>query len=282
MGSDKSAQLRDAALRAVHSTRRALGSLAEDFIPPTLRLEFSGVLKATVSPDTLLGRDISDEEARDEVTAKQNLRYLQILFSLAENDLWAHQLRNDGHLDICLTIANEIEFLKIFPLKDQLALYTVLTLPILGGKGNGHKLSDDLYTSLLWYFAALRSNVALGHSDYQLGDILQPLTEATMAHLGQDADFVRDTLRSQVKRTLDHLAERDAVTLTTSLGESLSRLMHSPYLSSQSGQVDAFFRSRYWPNIDTTTQRMVPRSFTLAYTSRPPSPSPTAPLMPSI
>ncbi|KAF9245056.1 hypothetical protein BU15DRAFT_59212 [Melanogaster broomeanus] len=130
-------------------------------------LKFSDALKATVSADTSLARDISNDEARAEMTAKQYLRYSQILFSLADNDSWAHQLRSDGHLDICLTIANAIELLKISPLKEQLALYTSLL-------------------NHAWCFAALLSNVAPSHPDYQFGDILEPLAEATMTHFEQE------------------------------------------------------------------------------------------------
>ncbi|KAF9245034.1 hypothetical protein BU15DRAFT_71382 [Melanogaster broomeanus] len=211
LGTDKPHPLCRAALRAAHAGRRKLASFDDDTMSAPLRSKLSTALRSVVTAE------LNNKEADIELVGRHDMRYLQIILAFTPSVPWMDQLVEDGHLTSCIAIARDLESFKLFPLTDQLAVYLLSMIWLLRRHSDSSaaataepELSDDLYrwlVNLAWGFAA-RSHKLPSFSEFHIQDVIHPLTELTIQRVAQDPDFVTEDLKSQIKRTFNHLTDR--------------------------------------------------------------------------
>jgi hypothetical protein len=217
MAPDKPPRLREAALRAACSSRNYLASLDTDSLPPDLCAQFSAAL-SSVAADS-----ISFDQGEDGILSeysticgKQNLRYLHILFSWTQSELWSHHLYDGGHLEACLLIAENLRYFEIYPLTEHLALYIIAIMARLQSDGeHNNPIPNDLCGLLVhkaWAFVALRSLKPPELSECVIHEVLEPFAKFTIQLLKCDAELVDVTneFKSRVMQTLHHLEQGSA------------------------------------------------------------------------
>ena len=199
MAPDKLPRLREAALQAAYGSRNYLASLDSDSLPRDLCIQFSAALSDTVADSVSFARGddgiLSDNSG---MCGEKNLRYLHILFSWTQSKLWSHHLRDDGHLEKCLSIANGLRYFEIYPLTEHLALYIIAIVAQLYPDGECNDLiPDDLYGPLVhkaWEFAALHSHKPFNNlSSCVVHEVLEPFASFTVQLLRRNEKLVEVT-----------------------------------------------------------------------------------------
>lgn len=234
MASDKPPRLRKAALRAAYSSRTYLASLDIDSLSPDLCAQFSGALSDAIADSISFGQGedgILSEHSS--MCGKQNLRYLHILFSWTQSELWSHHLYDDGHLEACLSIANNLRYFEIYPLTEHLALYIIAIMARLQSEGEHSNLIPNDLCGLLvhkaWAFVALRSlkPKPLDLSKCVIHEVLEPFAKFTIELLKRDAELVDVTseFKSRVMQTLHHLEQGRADNVVISLVKDVVSLV---------------------------------------------------------
>ncbi|KAG2043690.1 hypothetical protein BDR03DRAFT_1005692 [Suillus americanus] len=160
---------------------------------------------------------------------KQNLRYLHILFSWTQSELWSHHLYDGGHLEACLFIANNLRYFEIYPLTEHLALYIIAIMARLKGEHN-NLIPNDLCGLLVhkaWAFVALRSLKPLELSECAIHEVLEPFAKFTIQLLKRDTELVDVTneFKSRVMQTLYHLEQGSADNVVISLVKDIVSLV---------------------------------------------------------
>ncbi|KAG1812415.1 uncharacterized protein BJ212DRAFT_449729 [Suillus subaureus] len=230
MAPDKPPQLRKAALRAAYSSRNYLALLDTDCLSPDLCAQFSAALSGVAADSLSFGQGedgILSEHSS--MCGKQNLRYLHILFSWTQSELWSHHLYDSGHLEACLLIANNLRYFEIYPLTEHLALYIIAIMARLKGE-HGNLIPNDLCGLLVhkaWAFVALRSLKPLELSECVIHEALEPFAKFTIQLLKRDAELVDVTneFKSRVMQTLYHLEQGSADNVVISLVKDVVSLV---------------------------------------------------------
>ncbi|KAG1865834.1 hypothetical protein DFJ58DRAFT_153184 [Suillus subalutaceus] len=230
MATDKPPRLRKAAFCAAYSSRNYLASLDTDSLSPDLCTQFSAALSGVVADSLSFGQGedgILSEHSS--MCGKQNLRYLHILFSWTQSELWSRHLYDGGHLEACLFIANNLRYFEIYPLTEHLALYIIAIMARLKGEHN-NLIPNDLCGLLVhkaWAFAALRSLKPLEISECVIHEVLEPFAKFTIQLLKRDAELVDVTneFKSCVMQTLYHLEQGSADNVVISLVKDVVSLV---------------------------------------------------------
>ncbi|KAG2055181.1 hypothetical protein BDR06DRAFT_346646 [Suillus hirtellus] len=217
MAPEKSPRLRKAAFCAAYSSRNFLASLDINSLSPDLCAQFSAALSSVTADSISFGQgEDGILSAYSGMYGKQNLRYLHILFSWTQSELWSHHLYDGGHLEACLSIAKNLRYLEIYPLTEHLALYIIAIMARLQSEGVHSKLIPNDLCGLLvhkaWASVALRSLKPHNLSESVIHEVLEPLAELTIQLLKRDAELVDVTneFKSHVLQTLRHLEQGPA------------------------------------------------------------------------
>jgi hypothetical protein len=204
MDSNMSHGLRHVALRAAYSAREEITSIdaTDDAeLRDMLLTDFSPAILTAVCPQP--GAILSDNDPDRFFHSHRDSCYLKLIFALARNPNWHPQLFRDHHIDRCISIIAQRDwlqhsfylagiFLRIAPERLSVTPLDSIT---------EQQWWDMMRSAWFWAYDSI--------DDIHCFEFLSVLVEGTKRHMQIDSDYDLERLISNVDCTLDVLERRD-------------------------------------------------------------------------
>ncbi|KAH7920197.1 hypothetical protein BV22DRAFT_818346 [Leucogyrophana mollusca] len=205
--------LRHAALRVAESVRSALCDPPEGAVRMRLfadsdflaALRLAGSSIAPPSPSDLTGLLSPDTS----VYLAQSYAYVRIIHALVQSNSWHKYLSDEGHLERCLDVAQELHDARMGRFSANISCYLValfnhpnfLSNYASSPSNNGRYVYEVVWSHVSQAWNYYHSFQIPGDLIGQWRDTLRPSIEFTRELIGRDCDRTTDALQRDIKRT---------------------------------------------------------------------------------